>query len=138
MLFGFAQTEEVEATNDLHVSGVLAFRDGQYTQAIKLWSQAYDRAPLGNEEQRSALSKDIAVAYRKLGDTANAIVYYERCLSDWPGRSYEGIATIRAWIENVDYASTRRRALGITLAVTAVVAPLLTAIALTSMGRHAT
>lgn len=138
MLFGFTQAEDVEATTDLHVAGVLAFRNGQYAQAIKLWSQAYAQTPLENEQQRSSLSKDIAIAYRRLGDTASAIVYYERCLSDWPGQSYERAAGIRAWIVDADYASTRRRALGITLAITAAVAPLLTAIAFTSMRHHAT
>jgi tetratricopeptide (TPR) repeat protein len=135
MLFGFTQAEDVEAPADLHVAGVLAFRAGQYTQAIELWSQAYAQVPLENEQQRSSLSKDIAIAYRRLGDTANAIGYYERCLSDWPGQSSERAANIRAWIADVGYTSTRRRALGITLAITAAVAPLFAAIAFTSM-RH--
>lgn len=143
LVLGFAQADG--AANDLHAAGVQAFKDGQFVEAIRVWSQAYDLTPLEDEQQRSALSKDIAIAYRQVGDIASAIIYYERCRSDWPGRDYESAAAIRAWIlaneakaktpttSTDQYEAAKRTAFGVTLALAAVVVPLFTAIAFTSM-----
>jgi tetratricopeptide (TPR) repeat protein len=149
-------TPDLDAARALYTRGREAFDAGQYALAVSLWSQAYTLMPPEYEQKKSALSKNIAIAYRRLGDTANAIRFYMRTLSDWSGRDYDGAAAILQWVndnetattpstapssvtppEAIDvddgYASGMRTGVKVLLVTAAVLMPIVTVYAYTSM-----
>ena len=71
------QSQPNQPASQLVQDGVVAYRAGNYPQAIEHWSQALQRYPAGDHPNRAIVHENLARTYQHIGETQTAISAWE-------------------------------------------------------------